>query len=149
MASYLIIVILHCCQFLNLTISRRVNSEIDPVTFWYQALWRHKTHLFFYEVYNNFVSVFKRLFLDENTSRISDQATMFLEKKGTIKKMENHSVIWIFFLKENPYFLPYHVSDKLFIIEVQGNITSGYIFSMKKRKNNLFPFHGRLENSCS
>jgi hypothetical protein len=41
MASYLIFSIMHCCQFPNLTISKRVNCEADPVTFWYQALWRH------------------------------------------------------------------------------------------------------------
>jgi hypothetical protein len=115
MASYMIFSIVHCCQFQNLTISERVNCEIDPFNFWYQALWRHKTPLFFYEVYNNFVSIFKRLLLGKNTSRISDQATIFLEKKVTIEQMENHSVIRIFCLKENPSFLPYHVSDKLFI----------------------------------
>jgi hypothetical protein len=48
MASYLIFVIVHCFQFPNLTINKRVNCEADLVTFWYQALWRHKTPLFFY-----------------------------------------------------------------------------------------------------
>jgi hypothetical protein len=74
--------------------------------------------LYFYEVYNDFVSVFKRLLLGENTSTISDQAKKFLEKKGTIEQMENHSVVRILCSKENPSFLVYHVSDKLFIIEV-------------------------------
>jgi hypothetical protein len=118
MVFYLIFSIVHCCQFPNLTISKRVNCEIDPITFWYQALWRHKTPLFFYEVYTNFVSVFKNILLGKNTSRIFNQATIFLEKKGTIEQMENHSVIRIFFSKENPSFLPYHVSDKIFITEV-------------------------------
>jgi hypothetical protein len=59
------------------------------------------------------------MLLGENTSRIFDQANKFLEKKGTIKQMENHNVIRIFFLKENPSFLPYHVSKKLFITEVE------------------------------
>jgi hypothetical protein len=61
MGSYLIFAIVYCCQFPKLTISKRVNCETDPVTLWYQELWRHKTSLYFYEVYNDFVSVFKRL----------------------------------------------------------------------------------------
>jgi hypothetical protein len=101
MASYLIFGIVYCCQFPQLTISKRVNCETDPVTFWYQELWRHKSPLYFYEVYNDFVSVFKRLLLGENTSRIYDQANKFLEKRGTIKQMENHNIIRIFYSKEN------------------------------------------------
>jgi hypothetical protein len=72
MASYLVFYIVYCCQFPNLTISKRVNCEIDLVTFWYQALWRHKTSLYFYKFYNDFVSVFKRLLLGENSPRISN-----------------------------------------------------------------------------
>jgi hypothetical protein len=96
MASYLIFSILYCYQFPKLSVSKRVNCETDLVTFWYQELWRHKTPLYFYEVYNDFGSVFKRLFLGQNTSRISDQANKFIEKRGKIEQMENHSVIRIF-----------------------------------------------------
>ena len=71
---------------------------------------------FFYEVYNDFVPVFKNILLD--TPMILVEASKFLEKKGTIDKMENHYVIRIFFSKENTYFLPYYVPDKLFITEV-------------------------------
>jgi hypothetical protein len=60
------------------------------------------------------------MLLGENTSRISDQDNRFLEKKGTIERMENYSVIRIFCSKENPNFLLYHVSYKLFITEVAG-----------------------------
>ena len=84
MASYSIFSIVHFCQFPNLTISKRVNCETYLLTFWYQALWRHKTPLFFYEVYNDFVSVFKNIFWGKNTPRIYVQATRVLEKKGTI-----------------------------------------------------------------
>jgi hypothetical protein len=118
MDSYLVFAIVYCCQFPKLTICKRVNCEIDPVTFWYQALWRHNTALHIYEVYNDFVSVFKGLLFGKNTLRIPDQANKFLEKKGTLEQMENHSVIRIFYSKENPFFLPYHVSDKNFITEV-------------------------------
>jgi hypothetical protein len=144
MASYLIFSIVYCCQFPNLTISKRVNHEIDPVTFWYQALWRHKTPLYFYEVYNDFVSVFKRLLLGENTSRISDQANKFLEKKGTIEQMENHSVIRIFCSKENPSFLPYHVSEKLFITEVARQYNFWLHFFHEKRKKQFIPLPWKI-----
>jgi hypothetical protein len=72
MASYFVFAIVYCCQFQKLTICKRVNFEIDPVTFWYQALWRHKTCLHFYEVYNDFVSDFKGLLFGKNTPRISN-----------------------------------------------------------------------------
>jgi hypothetical protein len=111
-------------------------------TFWYQALWRHNTPLFFYEFYNHFVSVFKRLLSDENTSRISDQATRFLEKRGKIEQMENHNVIRIFCSKENPCFLPYHVSDKLFITEVgrKYNFWLHFFYEKKKKKSIPLPW---------
>jgi hypothetical protein len=96
MASYLIFSIMHCCQFSNLTISKRVNCEVYPITFWYQELWRHKTPLFFYEVYNDFVSILKKKLLGESTPMISVEVAKLLEKRGTIEKMENHSIIRIF-----------------------------------------------------
>jgi hypothetical protein len=118
MAYCLVFAIVYFYQFQKLTICKRVNCEIDPVTFLYQAFWRHKTSLHFYEVYNYFVSIFKGLLFGKNTHRISNHASKFLEKNGTLEHMENHSVIKIFCSKENPSFLPYHVSDKLFITEV-------------------------------
>jgi hypothetical protein len=134
MASYLIFCITHCYQFPNLTINKRIKCEADLVTFWYQALWRHKTPLFFYEVYNDFVSIFKKNLFGESTSRISIEAAKFLEKKGTIEKMENHSIIRIFCSKENPSFLPYYVSDKLFITEVARKYNFWLHFFHEKRK---------------
>jgi hypothetical protein len=121
-----------------------VNCKTNPVTFWYHALWRHKTPLFFYEVYNNFVSVDKKILLGENTSRISDQSTRFLEKKGTIEQMENHSIIRIFWSKENPSFLPYHVSDKLFITEVARQYKLWLHFFHEKRKKQFIPLPWKI-----
>jgi hypothetical protein len=140
MASYLIFDITHCCQFPNLTINKRVKCEADHVTLWYRVLWRHKTPLFFYEVYNDFVSIFKKKLFDESTSRISIEATKFLEKKGTIEKMENHSLIRIFCAKENPSFLPYYVSDKLFITEVAKHYNLWlHLFHEKRKKHMPLP----------
>jgi hypothetical protein len=87
MASYLIFSIIHYFQFPNFTIIRRANCEVHPVTFWYQALWRHKTPLFFYEFYNEFFSFFNKLLLGESNPRISIEAAKFIEEKGTIEKM--------------------------------------------------------------
>jgi hypothetical protein len=75
MASYLVFAIAHCCQFPKLSICKKVNYEFDPVTFWYQTLWRHKASLHFYEVFNEFVSIFKGLLFGKYTPRISAQTS--------------------------------------------------------------------------
>jgi hypothetical protein len=48
MASYLVFAIAYFYQFHKLSICKKVNCEFDPVTFWYQALWRHKASMHFY-----------------------------------------------------------------------------------------------------
>jgi hypothetical protein len=96
MSSYLVFSITHCCQFPKLSICKKVNCEFDPVTFWYQALWRHKYSLHFYEVFNEFVSILKDLLFGQDTPRISAQASKFLDRKGTLEQMENYNVIRIF-----------------------------------------------------
>jgi hypothetical protein len=72
MASYLVFAIAYCCQFPKFSICKRVNCELDQVTFWYQALWRHKDYLHFYEVFNDFVLVFKGLLFGKDIPRISN-----------------------------------------------------------------------------
>jgi hypothetical protein len=144
MASYLVFVIAHCCQFPKLSICKKVNCELDPVTFWYQALWRHKVSLHFYEVFNDFVSVFKGLLFGNDTPRISDQASKFLDKKGTLEKMESHNVIRIFGSKENPL-LSFHAMCliKCLLQKLQGSIISGYTFFMRNEKINSYPCLGK------
>jgi hypothetical protein len=143
-ASYLVFLIVYCFQFPKLTICKRVSCEIDPVTFWYQALWRHKTSLHFYEVYNDFISVFKGLLFGKNTPRIYDQANKFLDKNRMIEHMENHSVIGIFCSKENPSFFLYHVSDKLFIMELARQNNFWQHFFHKKWKNQFIPLPWKI-----
>jgi hypothetical protein len=94
-----------------------VNYEFDHVTFWYQELWRHKHSLHFYEVFNDFVSFLKGFLFEKYTPIISSQASKYLDKKGTLEKMENYNVIKIFSSKENPSFLPCYLSDIMFVIE--------------------------------
>jgi hypothetical protein len=77
--------------------------------------------------------------LGDNTSRISNQANRFLEKRGTIEKIENHSVIRIFYSKENPSFLLYRVSNKLFITEVARQYNFWLHFFHEKGKNQFIP----------
>jgi hypothetical protein len=132
MASYLVFAITYCCQFPKLSICKRVKCELDPVTFLYQALWIHKDSLHFYEVYNDFVSVFKLVLFGKDTPRISDQENKFLDKKGMLEQMENHNVIMIFGSKENRSFLPCHVSDKNFITKVARQYNFWLHFSHEK-----------------
>ena len=85
---------------------------------WYQGLWRQKVSYYFYEVYNEFVFVFQKLVFAENTSKLSCEASIFLDKKGIIEKMDNHNIVRIYCSRERPFFLPYYIIDRLFSIEV-------------------------------
>jgi hypothetical protein len=114
------------------------------VTFLYQAFWRQKDSLHFYEVFNDFVSVFKGLLLGKDTPRISSQESKFLDKKGTLEKIENYNVIRIFGFKENSSFLPCHISDKMFITEVTRQYDFWLHFFMRNEKINSYPCLGKL-----
>jgi hypothetical protein len=81
MSSYFIFVITYCHTFEGLNITRRVKIKVDPVTMWYQALWRQRVDHHFYEVYYDFVSKFKKLLFGEETSRLSLEASSFLKGK--------------------------------------------------------------------
>jgi len=118
MDSYLIFSITYCHIFKNLIVGKRVNCKIDLVTMRYQALWRYRYTYYFYEVYNEFVIVFKKLRFGENIYRLSLEAMNFLDKRGSLGKMENCNVIRIFGSRESPFFLPYYILDKVFVIEV-------------------------------
>jgi hypothetical protein len=116
MSSYLIFSITYCHTFEGLNIARRVKIELDHVTIWYQALWRQRVNHHFYEVYYDFVSKFKKLLFGEDTSQLSMEAPTFLKGKGIIEKMEDYNITKVFYSIEKPIFLPYYISNKLFII---------------------------------
>jgi hypothetical protein len=118
MSSYLVFTIGHCCQFLRLFMCKKVNCEFDLIIFWYKTLWRHKSSQHFYDVFNDFVSVFKGFLLGKDTPQMSDHASKFLDRKGTLEQMENYNVIRIFGSKENTSFLPCHISEKMFVTKV-------------------------------
>ena len=84
-SSYLIFVITYCHVFKGLSVGRRVDCKIDPIPMWYQSLWKQKATYHFYEVYNAFVSSFKKLIFGPKTSRLSLEASNLLEKRGPLK----------------------------------------------------------------
>jgi hypothetical protein len=104
MASYLIFVITYCHIFKGLSIGKRVNSKVDPVTMWYEALRRQRVVKHFYEVYNDFVSTFKKLLFGEDTSRLSLEASVFLNTRGVLEKMDDYNIMRIFVLMRNLFF---------------------------------------------
>jgi hypothetical protein len=69
----------------------------------------------FYEVYDNFMSEFKKLLFGEDTSRISLEASYFLNGKGILEKMDDYNIIKVFGSHKKRMFLPYYVSQKLLL----------------------------------
>jgi hypothetical protein len=139
MSSYLIFAVVHCYPFLGLSMCKKLNCEFESVTFWYQILWRHDASQHFYEVFNDFVSVFKGLIFGKDFPWMSDQATKFLDKKGTLEQIENHNVIRIFGSKQNPSFIPCHISGTMFFAEITRQYTCWLHFFHEKRKRKFIP----------
>jgi hypothetical protein len=69
----------------------------------------------FYEVHNAFIYVFKKLIFGPKTSRLSLEATTFLDKRGIFVAMEHFNIIRIFCSHEKPSYLLYYVSEKRFL----------------------------------
>jgi hypothetical protein len=135
MSSYFIFAITNCHTFEGLNIVRRIEIKVDPVTKWYQALWRQRVSHHFYEVYSYFVSKFKKFLFEEGTLQISLEEASFLKGKGFLKKMEDYNVIGVFFSFEKHIFLSYYVYDKLFIIEISRKYKFWFhTLSGKKKK---------------
>jgi hypothetical protein len=127
-------------------VCNKVNCEFDPVTFWYQTLWRHKASQHFYEVFNDFVSVFKDFLFGKNAPWMFDQVNKFLDRKGTLEIMENCNVIRIFGSKENPSFLMCHISEKMFVVEIARSYNYWLHFFHEKRKNQFIPLPWKVRD---
>jgi hypothetical protein len=138
MSSYLVFAIAYYCRFPKLSLSRRVDWEFDPLTFWYQSLWKHKASHYFYEVFNDFVSFFKVMLLGEDAPRISDQDTKVLDKKGALEAMDDYNVIRIFGSIEKTTLLPCHITDIMFVTKIARQSTTSCIYSMRREKKSLF-----------
>ena len=111
---------------------------------WYPGLWRQKASYYLYEVYNEFVFVFKKLVFGENTSRLSREATIFLDKKGTVEKMDNYNIVRIYYSRERPLSLPYYILDRLFNIEVARQYRLWFHFFHEKRKSQFIPLPWKI-----
>jgi hypothetical protein len=146
MSSYLIFAIVHCFPFPKLSLSNKINCGFDPVTFWYKALWRHTASHCFYEVFNGFVSVFKDLLFGKDAPWMSGQETKFLNRKGTLELEENHSVLMVFGCKENPSFLPCHITDKMFVAEIARQYNHWLHFFRDKKKKQFIPLSWKVED---
>jgi hypothetical protein len=105
---------------------------------------QYKSSLHFYEVFNDFVSVLKGFLFGKVTPRISSQASKFLDKKGTLEQMENYNVIRIFGSKENPSFLPCHISDKMFFTKFARKYNLWLHFFHEKRKKQFIPLPWKI-----
>jgi hypothetical protein len=104
MGSYLIFFITYYHIFKGLSVGKRVNSKVDPMTMWYQALWRQKVIHYFYEIYNYFVFAFKKFISRENTSRLSLEASYFLYTNGILEKMDDYNIMIKKNSREKPLF---------------------------------------------
>jgi hypothetical protein len=67
------------------------------------------------------------------------EASTFLKGKGILEKMEDYNIIRVFFSIEKPIFLPYYISDKLFIIEVARQYKLWFHTFSEKRKKQFIP----------
>jgi hypothetical protein len=144
MSSYLIFTVTYSHIFNGLPLAKKVNCKFDPMQMWYPVLWKQKGAYHFYEVHNAFISSFKRLIHGPNTSRLSLEVASFLDRKGSFEAMENFSVIRLYYSHEKPSYLPYYVSNKIFIVEICKNINFGLTSLMRKGKNNSSHYHGKL-----
>ena len=80
------------------------------------------------------MSIFKVLLLGEDAHRISDKEIKFLDRKGTLEQMNNYSLIRIFGSKENPTFLPCHITDIMFVTKIARQYNYWLHFFHEKRK---------------
>jgi hypothetical protein len=70
---------------------------------------------------------------------MSNQASKFLDRKGTLEQMENYNVISIFGSKENPSFLPCHIYGTMFLAKIARQDTYWLHFFHEKRKRKFIP----------
>jgi hypothetical protein len=77
----------------------------------------------------------KSYYLEKILPRLSLEASTFLNGKGILEKMDDYNIIRVFCSHEKPIFLPYYVSDKLFIIEVERQYKLWFHTFYEKRKN--------------
>jgi hypothetical protein len=73
---------------------------------------------YFYEVYDVFVSFFKKLVFGNGALKISLDVATFLDKRGSFEENENYSVIRVYYSRESLIYFPFYVLEKMFVLEV-------------------------------
>jgi hypothetical protein len=81
MYAYLVFFIAYFHVLECLCLPKHVNFNLDLVHTWYPALWKKKEMYHFYEVYDAFVSSFKKLIFGDGTLILSLGVTTFLDKR--------------------------------------------------------------------
>jgi hypothetical protein len=79
---------------------------------------------------------------------MSDQTSKFLDRKGTVEQMKNYKVIRIFGSRENRSFLPCHISDKMFVVEITRQYTYWFHFFYEKIKKQFIPLPWKVRDLC-
>jgi hypothetical protein len=135
MSGYLVLVIIDGHEFQCLHLSKKFDLMTDLVYIWYPYLWKKRSMYHFYEVYNSFLYIFKRLIFRENTSRLSLEAASFLNERGEVEYGEDYNIIGIYYSRVAPIYLSFYVSDKMFLIEVcrQYKLWAN-LFAYRKKK---------------
>jgi hypothetical protein len=72
----------------------------------------------FYEVYNAFISSFKKIIYGPIKSILYVEAKSFLDKRVCNEEMEHFNIIMLYYSHEKPSYLSYYVSNKIFVVEV-------------------------------
>jgi hypothetical protein len=107
---------------------------MESIYAWYLTLYRHKAQYNFYLVYTNFISEFKRLIFGPNTSRLYLEETTFLSSKGIYETSKDFTIIRLFGGEENPFLLPFYVSDRIFTEEMCRKYKTWVHFFYDRRK---------------
>jgi hypothetical protein len=99
----------------------------------------------FYEVFNDFVLVFKGLIFGKDFPWMSHQMSKLLGRRGTLEQMENYNVIRIFGSKVNPSFLPCHISDTMFLAQIARKYSYWLHFFHENRKKQFMTLPWKVE----
>jgi hypothetical protein len=74
-----------------------------------------------------------------STSRLSLEATTFLADKGIFETTEDFNIAKLFGNEEQPFLLPFYVSDKLYVEEMCRQYKNWAHFFNEKRKKKFIP----------
>jgi hypothetical protein len=99
----------------------------------------------FYEVHNAFIYVFKKLIFGPKTSRLSLEATTFLDKRGSFEALGHFNIIKIYFSCEKPSYLLCYVSYKMFFVELCKQYRFWSHLFHEKRKYKFIPLLWKIE----